>query len=164
VFDVTLNGLERSRSLLGLALSPPFLGASLCALATALLMGAHAAARFGPARPQMRALALGKTSLLDNSAMLIRLARREPKMGGRYAALIRRALARRVMGASAADLVPARDHVLQIDEVLDHLTPAGELPFSALAGETGAAHDTASLMRSVRRLHQRKVEILGERH
>ena len=164
VFDVTLNGLARARSLLGLALAPPFLGASLCALATALLMGAHAAARFGPARPHAPALALGKASLLDNSAMLIRLARREPKMGGRYAGLIRRALARRVMDANAPDLPPTDGQALQLDEALDHLTPAGEPPFSALAGETQAAHDTASLMRSVRRLHQRKVEILGEHH
>jgi len=163
VFDVTLNGLARAGSLLGLALAPPFLGASLCAFATALLIGAHAAARFGPARPQLRAIALGKTSLLDNSAMLIRLAHREPQMGPRYAALIRRMLARRVAGTNAADLPPVADHA-HLDEALDHLTPAGQPPFSALARETQAAHDIASLMRSVRLLHQRKLEILGERH
>ncbi len=158
VFDVTLNGFERSRSLLGLAFAPPFLGASLCALAAALAMGAHAAARFGPVRPPQSALALGKTALLDNTAMLIRLARREPKMGRRYAALVRRALARRVLAAGSGE------PEAQIDLALDRLTPAGEPGFSTLVGEAYAARDTAELMRTVRRLYQRKTEMLGERH
>ena len=158
IFNVTLNGLGRSRSLLGLALSPPFLGASLCALATALLMGAHAAARFGPARPQAPALALGKAALLDNTAMLIQIARREPKMGRRYAALVRRALMRRVGAGAGSQLDAGR-----IDGALDRLTPTGGEPFSALAAEAGAARDTTALMRSVRRLHDRQLEILGER-
>ena len=160
IFDVTLNGLERPRSLLGLALSPPFLGASLCALAAALLMGAHAAARFGPARAQAPTLALGKAALLDNTAMLIQLARREPKMGRRYAALVRRALARRVTAVTGAG--PKLD-AAQINAALDRLTPAGEAPFSALAAQADAVRDTAALMRAVHRLHDRRLEILGER-
>ena len=159
VFDVTLNGLGGSRSLLGLALSPPFLGASLCALATALLMGVHAAARFGPATPHSPSLALGKAALLDNTAMLIRLARREPKMGGRYAALVRRALGRRAL--SMGDLALASSP--RSDAALDRLTPAGEPPFSQLAREAEQARDTTALMRAVRALHQRQTEILGER-
>ena len=158
IFDVTLNGLARSRSLLGLALAPPFLGASLCALAAALLMGAHAAARFGPVRPQAPVLALGKAALLDNTAMLIQLARREPKMGRRYAALVRRALARRVTAVAGPQLDAER-----IDAALDRLTPASSTSFSALAAEADAARDTTALMRSARRLHDRQLEILGER-
>ena len=164
VFDVTLDGLGRTRSLLGLALSPPFLGASLCGLATALLMGLHASARFGPARAQARALALGKAALLDNTAALIRLARREPKMGRRYAALVRRALARRVLAAGSADLAPLGDAgVARLDSALDTLTRPGEPPFSQLAREAGEARDTTALMRAARGLHQRQTEILGER-
>ncbi len=159
VFDVTLNGFARARSLLGLALAPPFLGASLCALAAAVLMGWHAAARFGPARPQARALALGKTALLDNTAMLISLARREPKMGRRYAVLVRRVLARRVLSRAAADPGEGR-----LDGALDRLTPAGEPPFSTLAVEAGDARDAPAMLRAARRLHQRQMEILGERH
>ena len=45
VFDVTLNGLGRGRSLLKLAFQPPLLGATLCLLAGALMMGLHAVAR-----------------------------------------------------------------------------------------------------------------------
>ncbi len=160
IFDVTLNGLARSRSLLGLALSPPFLGASLCALAAALLMGAHAAARFGPARPQAPALSLGKAALLDNTAMLIQLARREPRMGRRYAGLVRRALARRLAVVAGSGLQP---DISRIDGALDRLTPTGGVTFSALAAEADGARDTTALMRSVRGLHDRQREILGER-
>ena len=158
LFDVSLNGFGRPRSLLALAFAPPFLGASLCALAAALLMGAHAAVRFGPARPQARALALGKQALLDNSAQLIALARREPRMGRRYAALVRRSLARR-----ALSLNPAPDSAAErLDAAIDRLTPAAEPPFSILAAETERAGDVASLMRAARALHQRQTEILGE--
>ena len=158
LFDVTLNGFGRPRSLLALALAPPFLGASICALAAALLMGAHAAVRFGPARPQGRVLPLGKRALLDTSAQLIALARREPSMGRRYAALVRRSLARRALGLEA----PPEGPTERLDAAVDRLSPAGGPPFAALAGDAERASDTASLMRAVGALHQRQTEILGE--
>lgn len=162
VWDVTLNGLGRARSMLGLALTPPFLGASLCGLAAALLMGAHAAARFGPARPAERAYPLGKTALLDNTALLIRQARREPRMGRRYAALVRRLLGARVLALGAGE--PAGEAAAaRIDPALDRLTPPGDQPFSELAREAEAARDLATLMRAARRLDQRRREMLGGR-
>ncbi len=160
--DVTLNGLGRARSLLGLALQPPFLDASLCALAAALLMGVHAAARFGPTRLQAPPMALGKSALLDNSAMLLRLAGREPRMGRRYAMLIRRNLARRVLTVGRAELAPEIE-AARLDAALDRLTPPGRPAFSTLATETERAADTTSLLRAARALHQTSVEILGER-
>ena len=68
VFDVTLNGFGRGRSLLKLALAPPLLGATLCLVAAALMMGLHAAVRFGPSERPPPVLALGKRALADNSA------------------------------------------------------------------------------------------------
>ena len=127
-------------------------------------MGVHATARFGPARPVGRAYALGKAGLLDNTAMLIRLARREPRMGRRYAALVRRALARRVLNVGSADLAGGSDaQVDRLDTALDRLTPAGRPPFSELAREAAEARDTTTLMRAARALHQRRGEMLGER-
>src|SRR5512146_1136503 len=41
VFDVTLNGYRRGRGLLRTFLEPPWLAATLCGLAAALLMGLH---------------------------------------------------------------------------------------------------------------------------
>ena len=158
LFDVTLNGYGRPRSLLLLALTPPFLGASLTALATALLMGGRAAVRFGPARPQGRSLALGKAALLDNSAQLIALARREPRMGRRYAALVRRRLARRALSLDGMTEAPPD----RLDPAIDRVSPDARPPFAVLAGAAETAGDVPSLMRAVRALHQRQMEILGE--
>ncbi len=49
-FDVTLNGFARSRSVLKLAFEAPFVGATLCLVVAALLMGLHACARFRAVR------------------------------------------------------------------------------------------------------------------
>jgi hypothetical protein len=86
-FDVSLNGFKRSRSVLRLMFEPPLLGATLCAVAAALLMGLHAAARFGPAVGGGRAFALGKRALVDTSADLIRAAGKEHELTSAYASL-----------------------------------------------------------------------------
>jgi hypothetical protein len=86
-FDVSLNGFQRSRSVLRLMFEPPMLGATLCAVAAALLMGLHAVARFGPAVGGGRAFALGKRALIDTSADLIRAAGKEHELAGAYASL-----------------------------------------------------------------------------
>lgn len=89
VFDVTMNGYERSPNLLKLALTPPFLPATLCLLAAALLALALAAARFGPKASVARAFAYGSRALIDNAADLIAQARREGRFAARYATLAR---------------------------------------------------------------------------
>ncbi|HEX5379297.1 MAG TPA: DUF4350 domain-containing protein, partial [Phenylobacterium sp.] len=86
-FDVTLNGFQRPRSVLRLLFEPPMLGATLCAAAAALLMGIHAAVRFGPAVSGGRAFALGKRALIDTSADLIRAAHKEHELAPAYANL-----------------------------------------------------------------------------
>ncbi len=155
IFDVTMNGFKRSRSLLRLALEPPFLGATLCALAAALLMGAHAAVRFGAPTPDGAALALGKAALVENAAVLIELAKREPAMAPRYVDVVRRAAARG-MGlpiATAAD---------RIDRALDAATPPTLAPFSTLAAEARTVRTRADLLDLARRLHRRRLEITRE--
>jgi len=84
-FDVTLNGLGRDRSLLRLMLEPPWVAATLSILAAAALMGWLALTRFGAAVRPGRAIALGATALVDNSAGLIRMAKKEPALGAAYA-------------------------------------------------------------------------------
>jgi hypothetical protein len=84
-FDVTLNGLGRDRSLLRLMLEPPWLAATLSVLAAAALMGWLALTRFGAAARPGRAIALGAGALVDNSAGLIRMAKKEPALGAAYA-------------------------------------------------------------------------------
>jgi hypothetical protein len=100
-FDVTLNGIVRTRSLGRLLLEPPWLAATLCAVAAALLMGVHGVARFGPARRSGRAIALGSRALVDSSAGLVRMARKEAKLAPRYVELSKDRVRRAAGGGRA---------------------------------------------------------------
>lgn len=88
LFDVTANGLGRSRSPLKLAFDAPFLAVTLTIFAAMLLAAWQALARFGPVHRRERALAFGKAALVDNSAALIRKAGRETHLGSRYVEVI----------------------------------------------------------------------------
>ena len=143
-FDVSLNGLGHSRSPLKLLFEPPFLAMTLTILAALLLAGIHAFGRFGPPRPRMRAVALGKAALVDNSALLIRKAGREARLGGRYAAAVRDRAAR-------AFGVPARLRDGALDQHLDSLK--GQHRFTDLAQAVQAASDRHSLLEAAQALH-----------
>jgi hypothetical protein len=157
-FDVTLNGYGRGRSLLRHAFAPPFLGATLCLVAAALMMGLHAAIRFGPSERPPPVLALGKRALADNSAALVRMAKREPRMAPAYAALTREAAARAV--GAPRDLGSE-----QLDALLDRLGAANgaSFKFSALAREAQGANTNADLMEVARRLHRWRGEMTRDR-
>jgi hypothetical protein len=144
-FDVTLNGLGHSPSPLRLAFDPPFLAATL-AIAVALLLAAlQALARFGPARRPERALAFGKAALVDNTAALVRRARREASLGARYAEMIReRAVT--IFG------VPARLQGPALDDYLDALDGDGR--FSQLAAAAAEARRRDDVLAAARALHQ----------
>jgi hypothetical protein len=149
IFDVTLNGFKRARSVLRLALEPPILGATLCLAFAAALMGLHAAFRFGPPRRSTRSLALGKRALADNAAALVRMARREPRMAEAYAALSREA-------AATAAGAPRNLGPRPTDELLDRLGAGrgATVSFSQLMAEAQAVKTNADLMASARRLYQ----------
>ena len=93
LFDLTLNGYGHSRSLVDLAFKPPYLAATLCLLLAALATGWRAFLRFGPPHLRAREIALGKTALVENSAGLIRRARRLRLVAAPYAALVRERIA-----------------------------------------------------------------------
>ena len=158
VFDLTLAGFSRSRSLLGLAFEPPFLAATLCAIAAAALMGLHAAARFGAPLRASPKFALGKRALADNSAALIRLVQREHRMGAGYAALTR-SLAAQAVGA------PRDLNDDQMDALLDRLghVKHTRASFSELERDAREARDVAGLMRAAGALHQWRLEMVHER-
>jgi hypothetical protein len=88
-FDVSATEAGGQRSLLRLAVEPPFLASTLCLLAVAALVGVQAWFRFGPAQQAPRAVALGKTALVETGAGMVRLAKREPRMARRYVQLCR---------------------------------------------------------------------------
>jgi hypothetical protein len=143
-FDVTLNGLGHSASPLKLVFEPPFLAMTLTLAVAILLAGLASAARFGSPRRQVRAIAFGKTALLDNTAALVRKAGREAKLGGRYAEAIRE-VAARAFGA------PGRLRGQALDAYLDRMR--GGERFTTLAGAVARAETRDDLTRAARALH-----------
>jgi len=143
-FDVTLLGLGRQKSPLRLAFDPPFLAMTLAVFAAMLLAGWQAFARFGPVARRERAIAFGKRALIDNSALLVRKAGRQLRMGPRYVEVIRDR-------AVTAFGVPARLRDGAIDDYLDGLD--GKARFTDLVREIDAADDRTSLVAAARALH-----------
>lgn len=157
IFDVTLQGYH-GRSLLRTAFTPPFAGATFCALVAALLMGLHALARFGPPQASGRALAAGKQALVDNTAGLIRMARRQHRMAERYALLCRAAVARAVG-------VPRDLGEAELEALLDRLSAqAGQPAFTSLRDEARRAAHPGDLLTVARKLFDWKKEMTRERH
>ena len=124
LFDVTANGLGRSRSPLKLAFDAPFLGVTLIIFAAMLLAAWQALVRFGPITKRERAIAFGKAALVDNSAALIRKAGREPHLGSRYVEVVRE------RAAELFRIAPTLDPEM-LDARLDELNP--ERSFTAAA-------------------------------
>jgi hypothetical protein len=154
-FDLTVNGLaaDNSRNLLRTALEPPFLAMTLALLFAALLAGLHGAFRFGQAKREERAIAFGKAALVENSAGLIRLARREARLGGAYADVVRQDAARLAA-------VPPAIQGEALDAYLDRLSKGDASPFSVLAARLAAARDRHELVAAARALFSWKKDII----
>ena len=108
-------------------------------------------ARFGvPLRPQ-RAIAFGKAALVNNSAALVRKARREARLGGRYADMVRERVAAllRLPPTMAPDKVEQRLGAL----------PAGQ-DFSTLAANAATAGTPEGVLAAARALHQWQQEAI----
>jgi len=154
--DATLHGFVRSENLLKMLLSAPYIGATLVALATALLLGWAGAIRFGPPLCEARAIALGKQALADNSAGLVTMARREARMAPGFLALIRRRLALEI-GA------PRTLSEAQVSELFDRLGPDPETGriFSQMEAELkDPATGRDDLLAKVRALYRWRRQIL----
>jgi hypothetical protein len=157
IFDVRLNGLGRERSVLRLLLEPPFVGVTLCLAAAAALAGIQALFRFGAIRHGGRAIPLGASALVDNTAALVRLAGREHRLGGRYADLSAD-LAARAVGA------PRGLGGEALAALLDRLGARRRLPrtFSDLEVEARVAPDTVRLVAASERLYRWRLGLTGE--
>lgn len=153
-FDLTMHGFGRPRSVMRLLLEPPLLGFTLCLLAAAGLVGWQAAIRFQPHRQTRRAVALGKKALADNTAALVRLARREHRMAPPYAELIRAQAAKAV----AAPPGLSRDATTHL---LDRLakTAGSETTYADLSAQAEAARNPGDLMSVARSLMRWKLEM-----
>ena len=136
-FDVTLNGLGRDPSLLRAIFEAPLLGATICSLLAALLIGWHAASRFGAPLAPGRAFERGKKMLAANTADLLRMMGREGAMAARYVQSARdMALAR--LGVRRAS-APEQEELLAIIERSTGLAVSyTELERQASEARTGA--------------------------
>jgi len=158
IFDASLAGYRQDRTPLKLMFDPPFLAVTLCVAAALALAGWQALFRFGPLMRSGRALALGKEGLVDNSAQLIRLARREPSMAPRYAALTRTAAARAV--GAPRDLTGEA-----LTRFLDRIgrKNGGGGTLAAMTAEADHVRDRAGLTALAERLYRWRLEMTRER-
>jgi hypothetical protein len=146
-FDVTLNGLGTSPSMLRKAFEPPFLGATLCAILAAALMAFHAAVRFGTPPTAPPVYARGKAALVNNAADMIRMLHREPRMAARYAVTTRN-LALRALGVRRA--LDASDS----EALFKDLEGQSQLSYSALMQETQQVTSRAALVTLARKFYE----------
>jgi hypothetical protein len=155
-FDVTLNGIGDSRGLLKTAMEPPFLGATLSLLAVAALVGVQAWNRFGAPRPADRAVALGKTALVENGASMVRLARREPRLAPRYVRLCRR---RAALALGAANLPDE-----ELDPFLDRWAEQAGVQgrIAALTAQAAAVKDIGALVTLAHNARRWRLEMTRE--
>ena len=155
-FDVTLNGFARGRGIGRTMLEPPWLAATLCGVATAILMGLHGLARFSPLQRPGQAFALGKRALVDNSAGLVRMAGREAELAPAYASLTKALIGQRAGGHAGAG------H--DTDRWLAELARLrGAAPPAELAAEAGRARTRDDLLAVGRRLYSWRLEMTRER-
>lgn len=154
VFDLTLHGMERSRSLMRLMFVPPLLGFTLALLGLAVFAGVQAAVRFSPPKEGGRLLSFGKTALADNTAGLVRLARREHHMALPYARLVRARTAR-LIGA------PRNLSEAELDAFLDRVSAAvgSTTTCTALTERARNARNTRDLMQVARDLYRWNQEL-----
>lgn len=153
-FELALNGFGNSRNLLTLAFEPPFLALTLCLITAALLAGLQAGFRFGPPRGDPRAIAFGKRALVDNSAELLRIAKREHLSSTRYVELTREA-------AVAALGNPRGLKGAALDQWLDGHTRSGE-PFTALAARADRAKSRDDILSAAQALYQWRKAVTHE--
>ena len=158
LFDLTLHGLGSNQNLVKTMLTPPFLAATLCLLATGLMLAWRAFTRFGRPQVRGRVYASGKQALADNSADMIRLAGREQNMAPGYAALIRK------LTASALGLPKtlSEDHVT---ESLDRMATRSKVDgtLSDMTHKSNYTTNVSELMSLARRLHKWRQEMTNDR-
>jgi hypothetical protein len=157
LFDVTLNGFRRGRGIGRLMLEPPWLSATLCGVAAALLLGLHGLARFGPTRTTGRAIALGKRPLVDNSAGLVRMARKEHELAPAYAALTLSLATRAGGGDRTASAEDNERWLTELSRRHGAASPAD------LRAEADRARTRDDLLNIGRKLYDWKLEITRER-
>lgn len=159
VFDLSLHGFVRSQNLIKLALTPPFLAATLCLLAMGLLIAWQAISRFGDPLRSKGNISMGKQSLIMNAAGFIKLAGREYKMSADYADLTRKIALDKLHIASA---LPEIDKTKRLDVYSKHA--GADDNWTELDSEKTTPTNANDLMKNARKLFKWRGDITHERN
>lgn len=157
-FDLTIHGFGGQANMIKVLTQPPFLAATLCLLASGLLIAWQAFSRFGDPLRTERDYALGKYTLADNAARFIRIAEREPRMANDFTALIRKQVIR------GLNLDGRRSQ--EIDKILEHRESVLDLSgrFRELEVRASQTQGLAGLMSLAKELNDWKnTMISGEK-
>jgi hypothetical protein len=157
IFDLSLNGFQRTPNLGRLFIQPPLLGATLCMVLAAILMAIQAAVRFLPPREATRVVALGKRALADNTAGLIRMGRREHRMGVPYANMMKRSVAKAVGAPISLDPIAQTAMLDRVSELSN-----SQFRLSTLMSEAGGVSNPTDLVKVASDLHRWKQETTRE--
>jgi hypothetical protein len=153
--DTPEPGRPKSASPLPFLFRPPMLAVTLCALATVLLMAGQALVRFGAAAKERRAVALGPEALVDSSAGLVRMARKEHQLAPAYVELTEAAVSR----TAGFDRAPATRE--RLDELGRRRGVTTNL--SDLVVDAARAANRGDLIRVARRIHAWRQEMTRDR-
>ena len=148
--DATIHGFERSESLLRAIFDVPFLGATMVALATMLLITWGAFIRFGPPTPETRVLSFGKKALAESSAGLISMARRESQMAPGYAQTVQRDMMKRLglpPSTSPDDFAQTADRIAKQKDLPSNWSQQKDLLTAPTAGRNELRDKALALWR-----------------
>ncbi|MCF6220620.1 MAG: hypothetical protein L3J65_05870 [Robiginitomaculum sp.] len=159
VFDLSLHGFVRSQNLIKLAITPPFLAATLCLLAMGLLIAWQAKSRFGDPAQASGNLAMGKLSLIMNAAGFIKIAGREYKMAADYADLTRKTVLDTLHIPSA---LPEKDKTKRLDVYSKYA--GADSNWTDLEAEKTSSKNANDLMKNARKLYKWRGDITHERN
>lgn len=124
VFDLSLHKIGGNPNLVKLMTQPPFLAATLCLFAAAVLIIWQGFIRFGDPKHDQPDYSQGPASLADSTASFITMAGRNRSMGAAYTELIQRSVIRKLgLTGLAGEIVEKR---LAAREVLRGIEPKFE--------------------------------------
>jgi hypothetical protein len=159
VFDLTLNGFQKTPNLGRLLVQPPLLGATLCLVLASILVAIQAAIRFLPPKEMTRAVALGKKGLADNTAGLLRMGGREHRMSLPYANVLKKLVMKAIGAPQGQDPVAQNAMLDRVSELSN-----SQLRYSNLVADASAAATPQELVKVAQDLHRWKQETTREHH
>ena len=157
LFDLSLHGFTNSRNLIKLALTPPFLGVSLCLLAIAALVSWQAVMRFGAPVRAGREIALGKLALIDNAARFIKRDGRERNFSEDYAKLNAKLVAEALNIPSG---LGQTEMTARLDSYSKHAKT--DQNWTELAAQSRNAKNNTDLMQKARNIYKWRGDITNE--